>query len=56
MSELPDDIRQVVILHYTAGLTLRETAAAMDISLGTVKSRLNAALNSCLNKLRSLLE
>ena len=52
IGELPDDIRQVVILHYTAGLTLRETATAMNISLGTVKSRLNAALN----ELRSLLE
>ena len=52
IGELPDDIRQVVVLHYSAGLTLRETAVAMNISLGTVKSRLNAALN----KLRSLLE
>jgi RNA polymerase sigma-70 factor (ECF subfamily) len=57
VGELPADIRQVIILHYTGGLTLRETAAALGISLGTVKSRLNAALNKlALNKLRSVLE
>ena len=52
VEELAGPIRQVVLLHYAGGLTLRETAAAMSISLGTVKSRLNAALQS----LRSLLE
>jgi len=49
---LLDPIREVIVLHYTAGLTLSQTAAAMEISEGTVKSRLNAALN----KLRSVLE
>ena len=45
-------LRQVVILHYTGGLTLRETAEALACSEGTVKSRLNAAIT----KLRSMLE
>jgi RNA polymerase sigma-70 factor, ECF subfamily len=49
---LPESIREVVALHYVGGLTLRQTAAAMQISEGTVKSRLNAALN----RLRSVLE
>lgn len=52
---LSPDIRQVIILHYTAGLTLSQTAEAMDVSLGTVKSRLNSALNklrSVINELR----
>jgi RNA polymerase sigma-70 factor (ECF subfamily) len=49
---LPEPIRGVVVLHYVGGLTLRQTAAAMAISEGTVKSRLNAALN----QLRSVLE
>lgn len=44
--------RQVVVLHYTGGLTLRQTAVATGLPVGTVKSRLNAALN----KLRSVLE
>ena len=49
---LPEPIREVVVLHYVGGLTLGQTAAAMELSPGTVKSRLNAALN----KLRSVLE
>ena len=49
---LPEPIREVVLLHYVGGLTLGQTAAAMELSIGTVKSRLNAALN----KLRSVLE
>jgi RNA polymerase sigma-70 factor (ECF subfamily) len=52
IADLPEPIREVVVLHYVGGLTLRQTAAAMEISQGTVKSRLNAALN----KLRSILE
>ena len=44
IDELPSEIRQVVVLHYTAQLTIRETASAMNISVGTAKSRLNAAL------------
>jgi DNA-directed RNA polymerase specialized sigma24 family protein len=42
----------VVVLHYVGGLSLSQTAATMEISEGTVKSRLNAALK----KLRGVLE
>ena len=52
IATLPDDLRQVLALHYTGGLTLRQTATALDIAEGTVKSRLNAALA----KLRSVLQ
>ena len=52
IADLPEPIREVVVLHYVGGLTLGQTAAAMELSTGTVKSRLNAALN----KLRSVLE
>jgi RNA polymerase sigma-70 factor, ECF subfamily len=51
---LTEPIRQVLTLHYMGGLSLRETAEAMNISEGTVKSRLNAGLNQlrrCLNEL-----
>jgi RNA polymerase sigma-70 factor (ECF subfamily) len=51
LESLSPAVRQVVVLHYSGGLTLRETAAAMDISIGTAKSRLNAGLEA----LRSLL-
>jgi RNA polymerase sigma-70 factor (ECF subfamily) len=52
IEDLAQPLRQVVLLHYAGGLTLRETATAMSLSIGTVKSRLNTALQS----LRSLLE
>jgi RNA polymerase sigma-70 factor (ECF subfamily) len=52
MNDLPDALRHVLILHYTGGLTIRQTAQALDVSDGTVKSRLNAALT----KLRSVLQ
>jgi RNA polymerase sigma factor (sigma-70 family) len=41
---LSPPLREVVVLHYAGGLTLRQIAAAMGISTGTVKSRLNAGL------------
>jgi RNA polymerase sigma-70 factor, ECF subfamily len=41
---LSPPLREVVVLHYTGGLTLRQIAAAMGISTGTVKSRLSAGL------------
>src|SRR5437868_6773916 len=41
---LPDFLRQVVILAYYQGLKYREVADALDIPVGTVKSRLHAAL------------
>ena len=52
IANLPAAIREVVVLHYSGGLTLKETATAMSLSEGTVKSRLHAALQ----KLRSVLE
>ena len=44
ISKLPVALRDVVVLHYTAGLSLRETAAALDLPQGTVKTRLHQAL------------
>ena len=41
---LAEPIRAVLVLHYTGGLTLRETAKAMGISVGTAKSRLSRGL------------
>jgi RNA polymerase sigma-70 factor (ECF subfamily) len=44
LDALSGDLRSLVALHYTAGLSLRETAAALDLAVGTVKSRLHTAL------------
>jgi RNA polymerase sigma-70 factor (ECF subfamily) len=44
VDRLPDFLRQVVILAYYQGLKYREIAEILDIPVGTVKSRLHAAL------------
>jgi len=41
---LPEDLRSVLLLAYYQGLSYRETAEAMGIPLGTVKSRMHTAL------------
>ena len=41
---LSADHRAAVVLHYGADLSIRETAEAMGVAVGTAKSRLNAAL------------
>jgi len=41
---LSADHRSVLALHYGLGLSISETADAMDVRVGTAKSRLNAAL------------
>ena len=44
VQELPESLRSIIVLHYTGGLSLRETAEVVGVSVGTVKSRLNTAL------------
>jgi RNA polymerase sigma-70 factor (ECF subfamily) len=44
VSKLPQRLRRAVELVYFQGLTYREAAAALSIPIGTVKSRVNAAL------------
>lgn len=41
---LSEALRAVVLLRYVDGLTLQEIAAALQVPLGTVKSRLHQAL------------
>ena len=41
MESLPDKHREVVRLRFFEDASLTEIAAALDLSLGTVKSRLN---------------
>lgn len=44
IASLPPNCRAVVLLHYWSGLSLASAAAALDIPVGTVKSRLAYAL------------
>jgi len=44
VEELPEATRQVVLLVYFQGLKYREAADILDIPVGTVKSRLHAAM------------
>jgi RNA polymerase sigma-70 factor (ECF subfamily) len=44
VDRLPDLLRQVVVLAYFQGLRYQEIADILEIPLGTVKSRLHAAL------------
>jgi RNA polymerase sigma-70 factor (ECF subfamily) len=41
---LSPKVRSVILLHFYEGLSLLETAAALEINLGTAKSRLGAGL------------
>ena len=44
VKDLPDHLRTVVLLVYYQGLKYREAADALDIPVGTVKSRLHSAI------------
>jgi len=52
LDALSPEIQQVVALHYLGGLSIRQTAAAMDVSIAITKNRLHAALK----QLRKALE
>jgi RNA polymerase sigma-70 factor (ECF subfamily) len=51
VQELPDILRSVIVLHYSGGLSLRETARAIGVSVGTAKSRLNSGLQQLRGRL-----
>jgi RNA polymerase sigma-70 factor (ECF subfamily) len=52
VEKLPDIHRGVVLLHSLEGLTLAEVAEALDIPIGTAKSRLAAAFAMLRRSLR----
>lgn len=43
---LPVDHRALLVLHYATGLSIQDSAATLQIPLGTAKSRLSAALSA----------
>ena len=52
IEQLPPHVREVIVLHYMGGLSIRQTAAATGATLATTKNRLHAGLK----ELRSALE
>ena len=46
LSTLPEPQREAVLMRYVDGMSLGEVAAALDVPLGTVKSRLHNALHA----------
>jgi len=46
LAQVPEEQREVLMLRFVDGLSLAEVADAMDIPLGTVKSRLHNALQT----------
>ncbi len=44
LERLPDFLKQVILMAYYQGLKYQEIADALEIPLGTVKSRLHAAM------------
>ena len=46
LAGLPEDHREVVLMRFVDSMNLQEIATALDIPLGTVKSRLHNALNT----------
>lgn len=53
LGNLPPEQREVLLLRFVDGLSLNEIAEAMQIPLGTVKSRLHNALSSLRNDPRT---
>jgi RNA polymerase sigma-70 factor, ECF subfamily len=51
VDRLDPDLRESVHLHYYQGLTLQETADAMDVATSTVKYRLRQAVDELQRKL-----
>lgn len=50
MDELPYKLKQVVILRYLNDYTQDEISAILEVPIGTVKSRINAALTKLRTK------
>ena len=56
ITELPEEYRAALVLRDISGLSYQEVSEALNISLGTVKSRINRARNILKDKLPAQLE
>jgi RNA polymerase sigma-70 factor (ECF subfamily) len=53
MASLPEEQREVVLMRFVDEMSTEETAAALGIAQGTVKSRLNRAMDTLRNDPRA---
>lgn len=56
VADLPNDLREIIALRYLFDLSQEQTARALEIPIGTVKSRLNRALQTLRAKLSTARE
>lgn len=56
ISQLPDDYRAIIVMYDIRGLSYQEICEALDIPLGTVKSRLNRARHALREEMEPHLE
>ncbi len=56
IAELPEDVREVMLLRDTEDLAYEEIAAIVEVPVGTVRSRLNRARTLLKQRLAPLLE
>ncbi|MCF7958503.1 MAG: sigma-70 family RNA polymerase sigma factor [Phycisphaerae bacterium] len=56
VAQLSDNLREILVLAYFKQLSYREMAEALDIPLGTVKSRLHSAVATFAVKYKELTE
>lgn len=56
VGRLPDRLRMPVILHYFEDMSYEETAQVLNVPIGTVKSRLNAAKQKLRKEMESELD
>ncbi|MHC4118924.1 MAG: RNA polymerase sigma factor [Planctomycetota bacterium] len=53
LTVLPEDRREILLMRFVDGMSLQEIADALEIPLGTVKSRLHHALKTLRNDRRT---
>ena len=56
LGELPEDVRQLIVLRDIKGLSYDEIAAILSLPLGTVKSRISRARDKLAEKLKQSAE
>lgn len=54
VAALPDDLREVVLLHYLRGLTLRDIAAHLGLTVANIRSRWRRGLDQLRARLEGL--